>query len=586
MAETIKSALFVDYDSIHRSLKAGGRDASERFAQRASVWLAAIESGRLVTPRGFRRRVIKRRCYADPRLLGKNRISFIASGFEVVDCLPSEGHERNAGHIHMVLDVMDAMDHEAGYNEFALLSADADLTPVLLRLRAHEKSTLVYANEATAAEYRANADSVVEETDLIGVIGQGADTAPVEPAAPARAPAPQPRPPAAETRVRAAAPAGGDRAEIEALARKVNGATNVPMLSPRAFADLFRFLAEEIAASGYHFQETAENVAAKLTAAGRNVTRRQVVFVVKGLALKGHVFSTTDTADRLAEVFREQAFYLINNAGLDLAARERDLLPAWITGRAAGTVEIEPEAARPALAETTGKAARRRPAKPAPQPEMRAERAPPPEIPQPQPRIVAPPQTRVVPPAPPPRAPAREGPPARSGGIGGPTPAGSSVDAAKKAAAARVAAAKMPPTPAPRPAPMAAPKPVAPPPAAPSRAPAAARTGPRPAPPPTRSPPPQAARAVAKAAQADSDKEALESSILAAIAQAVDVLVEDSSAGAPEARKDEAAAPDLATPEPQPEAAPGEGGDSDDIGDEIQRIIASYSRARQQGDGH
>ena len=40
---------------------------------------------------------------------------------------------------------------------------------------------------------------------------------------------------------------------------------------------------------------------------------------------------------------------------------------------------------------------------------------------------------------------------------------------------------------------------------------------------------------------------------------------------------------DLATPEAQPEPNPSEGGESDDIGDEIQRIIASYSRARQQG---
>ena len=40
------------------------------------------------------------------------------------------------------------------------------------------------------------------------------------------------------------------------------------------------------------------------------------MFVVKGLALKGHVFSTTDTPERLAEVFREQVIYLIGNAEL------------------------------------------------------------------------------------------------------------------------------------------------------------------------------------------------------------------------------------------------------------------------------
>jgi hypothetical protein len=39
---------------------------------------------------------------------------------------------------------------------------------------------------------------------------------------------------------------------------------------------------------------------------------------------------------------------------------------------------------------------------------------------------------------------------------------------------------------------------------------------------------------------------------------------------------------DSAEPPPDPEPSPG--GDSEDIGDEIQRIIASYSRARQQND--
>ena len=77
------------------------------------------------------------------------------------------------------------------------------------------------------------------------------------------------------------------------------------------------------------------------------------------------------------------------------------------------------------------------------------------------------------------------------------------------------------------------------------------------------------------------NNEALESSILAAIAQAVDVLVEDS--GASRARQ---ALPPPPQPvaEEKPEPLPSEGGDSDDIGDEIQRIIASYSRARRQGD--
>src|SRR4029078_7674775 len=127
-----------------------------------------------------------------------------------------------------------------------------------------------------------------------------------------------PRPSEAQ-RSKAPAAAAGDRNEVETLARKLKPATNVPFFAPRTFADLFRFLAQEIAESGYHFQNTAENVTARLAEAGRNVTLRQVMFVVKGFALKGHVFSTTDSAERLAEVFREQVNYLIESAGVELS---------------------------------------------------------------------------------------------------------------------------------------------------------------------------------------------------------------------------------------------------------------------------
>jgi hypothetical protein len=97
--------------------------------------------------------------------------------------------------------------------------------------------------------------------------------------------------------------------------------------------------------------------------------------------------------------------------------------------------------------------------------------------------------------------------------------------------------------------------------------------------------------------------DALESSILAAIAQAVDVLVEDGGdkpkakqSAPPAAEIDVVEAVEVEVEivdidveaeegaEPPPDPEPSQGGDSEDIGDEIQRIIASYSRARNQTD--
>ncbi|MEP2923104.1 MAG: NYN domain-containing protein, partial [Bauldia litoralis] len=325
MANTIKSALFVDYDSFHRSLEAAHADVAELLAQKAATLVSAIETGKLVTPEveeGARRRSLIRRCYADPQLLGKNRSAFIASGFEVIDCPPLEGSDRNSAAIHIILDAMDALGHPAGYEEFILLSADTDLTPMLLRLRAHNRLTVIYADDVTSSSYKAIADAMIAEQDFIDLLVS--EEAPPEPEVEADA--------LAEAEAPAAA---GDRSALEALARKIHAATNVPMFSPRTFADLFRFLAQEVGESGYHFQQTAEKVTERLTDAGRNANRRQVLFVVKGLALKGHVFSTSDTPERLAEVFREQVLYLAGSAGVDVTAEDAALLPSWIVGRSA-----------------------------------------------------------------------------------------------------------------------------------------------------------------------------------------------------------------------------------------------------------
>jgi hypothetical protein len=344
MAEATKSVLLLDYDSIHRSVSASDAAAGGRLATRLASWMGAIEAGSVfaAAESAGRRRVLIRRCYADPTLLGNDRAAFLSNGFQVVDCPPAEGREHNAAAIHMVLDAIDALDHPTGYEEFILLSADGDLTPLLIRLRAHNRTTAIYTSAVTAESYKAIADAMVEESRFVAALLS--EEEPAEEEQDER----QTRPPA-------------ERSEIEALARKVSSATNVPLLAPRTFAELFRHLCEEIAENGYHFQTTAENVATRMAAAGRNVSRRQVVFVVKGLALKGHVFSTGDTPERLADVFREQVLYLTDNAGLALDDDERRVLSSWIVGKvpagAARNGDIRKAAAR-ATGDDDGEAAK------------------------------------------------------------------------------------------------------------------------------------------------------------------------------------------------------------------------------------
>lgn len=179
------SAVFVDYDNIYLSLKRKDEDAARRFAKSTSGWLKAIESGALISPTtggmpGGARRIVASRCYGDPvprRNARDNstdmnsftfvRHHFLRAGFEIVDCPPLTAQLKNSSDIRMVMDVRDLLTHVTQFDEFIILSSDADFTPVLQRLRAHARRTVIFANEHTAQPYTALCDGEIREQDLI-----------------------------------------------------------------------------------------------------------------------------------------------------------------------------------------------------------------------------------------------------------------------------------------------------------------------------------------------------------------------------------------------------------------------------------
>jgi hypothetical protein len=184
----ILSAIFVDYDNIYMSLRRKSEDAAKRFPKAAAQWLKGLESGRLVTPAtpflgAEPRRIVSIRCYGNPvprRNTGDNstdmnsfpfvRHHFLRAGCEVIDCPPLTSHHKNAADIRMVMDLRDYLTHETYFDEFVILSGDADFTPVLHRLRQHARRTVIYSNDHTASAYSAICDGEVRETDLIGLL--------------------------------------------------------------------------------------------------------------------------------------------------------------------------------------------------------------------------------------------------------------------------------------------------------------------------------------------------------------------------------------------------------------------------------
>lgn len=187
----ILTTIFVDYDNIYLSLRRKSEEAAKRFAKDASVWLRELETGRLITSTNgiaptMPRRIVMNRCYGNPVPRRNNsdnstdmnsfpfvRHHFLRSGFEVIDCPPLTAQLKNSSDIRMVMDVRDLLGHDTYFDEFIILSGDADFTPVLHRLRAHARRTVIFANDHTAAPYTSISDGEVREADLISLLLDG-----------------------------------------------------------------------------------------------------------------------------------------------------------------------------------------------------------------------------------------------------------------------------------------------------------------------------------------------------------------------------------------------------------------------------
>lgn len=209
-AGPILSTVFVDYDNIYLSLKRKNEDAAKRFAKDSAVWLQGLITGELITATsGFtanaERRIVMNRCYGNsqPRRNAHDnstdmnsfpfvRHHFMRAGFEVIDCPPLTAQLKNSADIRIVMDIRDIIAHDTHFDEFIILSGDADFTPVLHRLRAHARRTIVFANDQTAQPYTAISDGEIRESSLISMLlnarSVSADTSPRELAAPEAAP--------------------------------------------------------------------------------------------------------------------------------------------------------------------------------------------------------------------------------------------------------------------------------------------------------------------------------------------------------------------------------------------------------------
>ncbi|MCE4555269.1 NYN domain-containing protein [Roseateles cellulosilyticus] len=194
----MKSALFVDFDNVFSQLRQLQPEAAERFARQPTEWLNwLIASLALPEPHepGARRRLLVRRCYLNPNWYQNYRHAFLRAGFEIVDCPPVTQQGKTSTDIHMVLDIVELLQHETHYDEFIVFSADADFTPVLRKLRRYDRRTTVLAIGFPSAAYQASADLMIDERLFLReALGLGQPSAELEPV---EAPAAEPSLPSA-----------------------------------------------------------------------------------------------------------------------------------------------------------------------------------------------------------------------------------------------------------------------------------------------------------------------------------------------------------------------------------------------------
>ncbi len=184
----MKSALFVDFDNVFSGLRRLDPAVAERFALRPLAWIDWLARSLPAPPHapdGAVRRLLVRRCYLNPQVYQRFRPAFNRAGFEIIDCPAMTSEGKTSTDIHMVLDIVELLQHQVHYDEFIVFSADADFTPVLRKLRRWDRRTTVLAIGFPSAAYQASADLLIDQDEFVRA---GLGFVETEPQAPTPAP--------------------------------------------------------------------------------------------------------------------------------------------------------------------------------------------------------------------------------------------------------------------------------------------------------------------------------------------------------------------------------------------------------------
>ena len=168
--DQLRSALYLDFDNVFSALAKLDPKMAMRFAEEPHTWLRRLSVHGMESPV---RRWLVLRCYMNPagwiphpenggaRLyFSKLRPPFTDAGFEVVDC-PRLSHTKNGADIRLAIDALEALRHEVCYEEFVIASGDSDMTPLIIRLLASDRTTTLLSPSDSAVVLGAVFDRLI-----------------------------------------------------------------------------------------------------------------------------------------------------------------------------------------------------------------------------------------------------------------------------------------------------------------------------------------------------------------------------------------------------------------------------------------
>ncbi len=121
-----------------------------------------------------------------------------------------------------------------------------------------------------------------------------------------------------------------------AVVRDVCTLTGAPMLAPRDLKQVLTVLAQVIQDHGFELARTASIVRDRcLETTGLRVRQRDVIFLLRGMQLAGHVFGQgNDDLPTLALRFGNQVLFLCEREQKLLSGVETDHIRHWANGTA------------------------------------------------------------------------------------------------------------------------------------------------------------------------------------------------------------------------------------------------------------